>query len=269
LWKRVFKTIGQVRGPSGFWTPLGGQRVLVVAPHPDDEVLGCAGTIAKHLSQGDQVEILIVTDGRLSRARNLKPQHMAETREDEAKAASALLSGAKLHWLGLEEGDWKQERFERSLAQIMESYRPDYIYGPCWLDYHPEHCKVAQGLAQCLSSETCVRIYTLHVPLNDLVNLRIDVEQQMPLIRKTFEVYATQTRSLMRGLRMRHYAGLLTGTSLATEEFIELSGRSYRALHAETNVQAKVRGLRHRSFLDPLSYLRGRQSRQRTKNLIT
>ena len=151
----------------------------------------------------------------------------------------------------------------------MASYSPDYVYGPCWLDYHPEHCRVAQGLAQVVASETSVRIYTLHVPLNELVNLRVDVEKEMPLIQRLFEVYATQTRNLMRGLRMRNYAGLLAGTSLATEEFIELSGNSYRELHKETNVQAKVRGLRHRSFLDPLSYLRGRQSRQRTKNLIT
>ena len=43
--------------------------VLVVAAHPDDEVLGCGGTILRHVEAGDQVEILIVAEGATSRQR--------------------------------------------------------------------------------------------------------------------------------------------------------------------------------------------------------
>ena len=42
-------------------------RVLVVAAHPDDEVLGCGGTIARHADVGDQVQVLIVAEGATSR----------------------------------------------------------------------------------------------------------------------------------------------------------------------------------------------------------
>ena len=42
-------------------------RVLVVAAHPDDEVLGCGGTIARHADAGDQVQVLIVVEGATSR----------------------------------------------------------------------------------------------------------------------------------------------------------------------------------------------------------
>ena len=39
----------------------------MVAAHPDDEVLGCGGTIAKHADQGDEVNILIAAEGATSR----------------------------------------------------------------------------------------------------------------------------------------------------------------------------------------------------------
>ena len=42
-------------------------QVLVIAAHPDDEVLGCGGTIARHADSGDQVQVLIVAEGSTSR----------------------------------------------------------------------------------------------------------------------------------------------------------------------------------------------------------
>ncbi len=38
-------------------------KVLVIAAHPDDEVLGCGGTIARHATMGDDVHLLLVADG--------------------------------------------------------------------------------------------------------------------------------------------------------------------------------------------------------------
>ena len=43
------------------------KRVAIIAAHPDDEVLGCGGTIAKHSAQGDTVDVLFFTDGESSR----------------------------------------------------------------------------------------------------------------------------------------------------------------------------------------------------------
>jgi LmbE family N-acetylglucosaminyl deacetylase len=44
------------------------ERVVVIAAHPDDEVLGCGGTIARHVAEGDDVHVLFVADGETSRA---------------------------------------------------------------------------------------------------------------------------------------------------------------------------------------------------------
>lgn len=64
------------------------QTVLVIAAHPDDEVLGCGGTIARHVAEGDEVHILIMAEGLTSRD---------QTRDVEAKQEelSALAQTAK------------------------------------------------------------------------------------------------------------------------------------------------------------------------------
>lgn len=65
------------------------ERVLVVAAHPDDEVLGCGGTIARHVMEGDLVEVLIMADGAGSRP---GPQEacIAERKACAARACGVL-----------------------------------------------------------------------------------------------------------------------------------------------------------------------------------
>lgn len=48
-------------------------RVLVICAHPDDEVIGCGGTIARHVADGDEVHVIYVADGETARIQAAKP----------------------------------------------------------------------------------------------------------------------------------------------------------------------------------------------------
>ena len=66
------------------------KKVLVVVAHPDDEVLGCGGTIAKHINNGDSVSVLILADGETSRESN-NIESKTLIRQKAAKAANQVL----------------------------------------------------------------------------------------------------------------------------------------------------------------------------------
>jgi N-acetylglucosamine malate deacetylase 1 len=76
------------------------QNVLVVAAHPDDEVLGCGGTIAHHADAGDVIQVLIVAEGATSRQEQRDRGKAAEEISSLAKAAKT--AGATLGSVGVE-----------------------------------------------------------------------------------------------------------------------------------------------------------------------
>src|SRR6516162_4744018 len=64
---------------------------LVLAPHPDDETLGCGATIMRKLAAGTPVQVIIAADGNWYRSSKLSVDAVNEIREEEARRACAIL----------------------------------------------------------------------------------------------------------------------------------------------------------------------------------
>ena len=80
------------------------KKVLVIAAHPDDEVLGCGGTIARHADAGDQVNVLIVAEGATSRQLQrdrIQASEELSALEEAAKTAGSILGAAGVELLDL------------------------------------------------------------------------------------------------------------------------------------------------------------------------
>jgi LmbE family N-acetylglucosaminyl deacetylase len=239
--------------------------VLVLAPHPDDETLACGGTILRHLHAGDAVRVVMVTDGRASRAGGLDPYAMAGVRQREAHAAMAVL-GAELDWLGLPEAAWSDADLRAPLAAALAV--ADLVYAPSPVDYHPEHLRTARVLASLVDRQP-VRAYELGVPLGPtLTSLVVDTGAVEGTRRAALAAYASQQQGIRNLRRLRRYAGAWwLGHGLA-EPFWELSPSAYRAVVAAAAwcggmAPTPFRGFRARAFGDPLSYLAGQSERRR------
>ncbi len=253
----------------------------MVAPHPDDEVAGCAGAILAHRRVGDRVLVTATTDGRRSRALGLAGDRMAATRRAEMETAAGRL-GVELDWIGLPEGEWEVPALTEPLTDLLRRFQPETIYAPSRIDFHPEHEKVARALAQALagavregqnSPEPELRIYPVQVPLTPaLTNLALAVDVAAPELRAAFRAHRSQLGSLERCLRRRRYAGRLYRLGDGAADFRRLTPAQYGRLHLETPappLDLIFRGLRYYAWSDPLAYLVGLGERRRLARVAT
>ena len=128
-------------------------RVLVIAPHMDDESLGCGVLLATH-PRKDQAHVLIVTDGSLSpdapKADSGEARRLAALREKEARDALAVLGvpAANLTLLGLPDGSLPA--MGASLRAVLTSHiqklAPDSVFVPFRYDRHPDHLAVNRAV---------------------------------------------------------------------------------------------------------------------------
>jgi LmbE family N-acetylglucosaminyl deacetylase len=259
-----------VRPDAARWTSSGGQKILIVAPHPDDEAIGCVGTMLLHVASGDRVCVAIATDGRRSGA-IADPILMSLQRRREAGDAAQLMRLERMEWMGFPEGEWAITALRDSLKDLIDEVMPDIVYAPSRIDFHPEHFKVAHALALALAElpirsghDLTVRIYPVQVPLTSLMsNLVADISALIPQCEAVLRAYVSQAGSVQCAYRQRRYSARRHRLAAQAEEFWELSVSEYVALHRSSprHWPRPFRGLRSFAFTDPLAYLVG--SRQR------
>jgi LmbE family N-acetylglucosaminyl deacetylase len=134
--------------------PLSARRVLVVAPHPDDEVIAAWGLMRRLLRAGARVEVLVATDGGASHPESRawpRPRLVAERRRETRRALRALgIAPDRIGFLDLPDGGLldSPDRVRATLSRAMRRRRaPQLIVGPMPDDAHGDHRAVALALA--------------------------------------------------------------------------------------------------------------------------
>jgi len=134
-----------------------GRSCLVVAPHPDDETLGCGVTIMRKLDAGTPVKVAIATDGRRSSdSKVMSAEELVRVRRQEALEATGRLGLGPddVVFLDFEDqglADNLAELTER-LAALVEGFRPEELLVASVLDHHPDHHAVGQAARRLLDA---------------------------------------------------------------------------------------------------------------------
>lgn len=139
-------------------------KILVVAAHPDDEILGIGGTIARHAEAGDSVEMLILATGSTSRDDHQGDEALAEL-QDHARRAAATLGALPPRFGGLP--DNKMDSLAlldviKVVEAVVAEVQPDVIYTHWPNDLNVDHgvaCRAVLTAARPLPGAKTKAIY--------------------------------------------------------------------------------------------------------------
>ncbi|MFD0696246.1 PIG-L deacetylase family protein [Paenibacillus sp. GCM10027628] len=124
-------------------------RIMVIAPHPDDETLGCGGTLLKHRNKGDSVAWAIVT----SINENLGyDSGFIQRRKEEISLVSASYGFEKIYELGLPSAHLDTiplSDIVQKMGECIRDFQPDTIYLPYCGDVHSDHNYVFNAACAC------------------------------------------------------------------------------------------------------------------------
>ena len=177
------------------------EKVLVLAPHPDDEILCCSTKIAEKLAQNAEVKIVFLTDGEAIAGSAEKSKNYARTRRAESVAAAKKLgiSPQNLVFLGFPDAyldtmtsekttsdfsgfdqtqffhsppqtPFTRENLKGKLEQIFRDFAPDLAFWPSPKDAHPDHQvagKIGAEIVAQMSEPPEVLQYVVHSQKND------------------------------------------------------------------------------------------------------
>lgn len=124
------------------------KRVLVLAPHPDDEVFGCGGALADLVARGAAIDVLLVTDGAAAGEGDAERRRIAALRAEESREALRILGGGTVHEGGLPDRGLggARERLAALVASWLAKVAPDLVFAPSPVETHPDHRAVAYAL---------------------------------------------------------------------------------------------------------------------------
>ncbi len=123
---------------------MAGRRVAVVGAHPDDELLGAGGTLARHVRAHDEVHAIVVADGAGSRY----PQELVGELEKQARLAAEVIGFASLGFLGLPDQRLDAVpliELTQQLEAALDDIDPHVVYTHFPGDVNADHGLVAKA----------------------------------------------------------------------------------------------------------------------------
>ena len=195
-------------------------NILVIAPHPDDETIGCGGALCLHAAKGDRVVVVFLTSGELG-LKELAPAKAWQVRESEAQAAAKHLGITRLEFLRLP--DWmvteQIQKGARLFSPILRREAPRLIYLPHLGEWHPDHQAAAPLLRAAIQrsriAQPALRAYEIWTPLQEYDHTE-DVSRVMARKLRALCAYRSQLAEFdyeraIRGLNQ--YRGALAGSA--------------------------------------------------------
>jgi len=195
-----------------------GENVLVLSPHPDDDVFGCGGTLIKHRSDRGEITSIYLTDGGKGGIVSSPEKQLVLEREKEARYAGELIGIKRQIFLRHRDQELRvTDDTVAEMRRLIAEIKPDLLYLPFILDgfYHRDHMEtnrlLAEAASECEHRFTCCA-YEIYSPL--VSNTLVDITRQMDLKIAAMKIFQTQLAArdyLEATVSLNRYRGLTFG----------------------------------------------------------
>jgi len=219
---------------------LDGERILVLAPHVDDDIIGCGGAILKYLAKGKKVFIAYVTDsGKRGREGYSREEIKNERKHEAIKVGQALgLVDENLFFLNGMDGDLINSNITEALTQAIEAAKPDTIFLPVLLDTHADHfgvtdklCAFYEQYPQMLKGVR-LYLYESQSPITQVYsNISLDITDWFQTKKELLSYYKSQGGDFRFITSLNKINGLLFGGKTICEVFISTNMDKYYSFY--------------------------------------
>lgn len=128
------------------------QKALVVALHPDDETLGCGGTLLKHKALGDEIHWMICTEVKEEDGFSLD---RVKSRNEEIETVDQLYQFDGVHRLGfstMKVDEYSVSELVGNVSAVINKVQPSVLYLPFKSDVHSDHRVMFEAVYSCTKS---------------------------------------------------------------------------------------------------------------------
>lgn len=219
----------------------GRSKIVVLAPHMDDEVLGCGGTIVRHVLAQSDVTVVFLTDGRRGAGAAPKREYaeIVRVRKLEAQRAAQVLGVRTLKFLDAEDSRLRYDTgIADRLRETLLSEQPEIVYLPFFLERHPDH-RAANDVLFAATRNTPLRFecrgYEVWTPL--FPNCLVRIDETLDIKQRALRCYTSQLAvhdyvHCGTGLNAYRAMSLQSHSGRFAEAFHALELADYRRLHA-------------------------------------
>lgn len=189
-------------------------NILVISPHPDDESIGVGGTIAKHITEGDVVDVIFLTSGEKG-GHGMKEDETMFIREKEAKKAAKILGINLFEFWKQPDGKCKDGNANiNRMTKRLETFQPSIIYVTHDQEQHPDHKAAAGIVKQAVlniqkAKRPVIYMYEVWTPLGSMDHI-VDISAYAAIKVKAIKAHKSQCDVLkfhVSALALNRYRG--------------------------------------------------------------
>ncbi len=174
-------------------TDLSSKDALIIAPHPDDESIGCGGSIVKHIKAGKRLKVIFLTDGDKGDFERRFGDDYKTLRRESAVRAMEMLGVKDYEFWGYGDRNLysSEKEIEERLMHTIGAFGHCLVYVPSPYEAHPDH-RASFNAVWRLREKADITMVVYEVLMALYPNVLVDITHEMGKKEKAIQSYYTE-----------------------------------------------------------------------------